>query len=94
MMAMWKLFFKKLWDSGVYMMLAWISIRGPAPTLNEAVGLTFFLVLLLGLLNLVLAEVIPLKEDLQPRSIIWTTYPLLAGLAYYVGPRLWHWIRA
>ena len=91
---MWKLFFKKLWDSSVFMMLAWNSLIGPAPTLHETLWLTFFLVLLVGLLNLVLAEVIPLKEDLQPRSIVWTTYPLLAGLAYYVGPLLWHWIRA
>ena len=91
---MWKLFFKKLWDSSVIIMLAWISVTGPIPTLRASMWLTLFLVALVGLLMWIANQQIRPEEDIQPKSILWTSYPLAAGLAYHLGPRLWHWIRA
>ena len=93
-MSLWKLFFKKLWDSSIYIMLAWNSVTGPIPTLRESMWLTLVLVGVVGLVMWVANKQIPPEENIQPKSILWTGYPLAAGLAYYVAPRLWHWFRA
>jgi hypothetical protein len=90
---MWQLFFKKLWEWGYLVLLAWNSITGPIPTLREAMWLTLLLIGLFGLLIWALQKQIPLEEDIQRKSILWTGYPLVCGLAYYVLPRLWFWIR-
>jgi hypothetical protein len=91
---MWKLFFEKLWQYGVFLMLAWIQLGAPSPTLRETMYLMILLCGVMGLLGWVMLAAISPEEALQPKSIRWTAYPFVFGVGYYALPRLGHFLRS
>jgi hypothetical protein len=82
-----KLFFKKFWDWGYYVMLVWIlTDRSQMPTVRETIVLTLFTIVVLFLILGFFWNTIPPEK--RWRSTWWI--PLAYGLGFYTLPRLIH----
>ena len=82
---MWKTL-KKIWDWGYLVMMAWLMMRGPLPSVRETMVLTLLIAGGIGVLLAVFWQEIPRGRRVWP---VWGI-PLVMGIAYYWLPRIRH----